>query len=46
MTRDFERLIRLWRLAEIRRDLIAMMVVQSRVGRLTFAVLEAAASRG
>ncbi len=43
MTREYERLIRLWRLAEMRRDLIAMVVIQSRVGRLAYVVLEAAA---
>ncbi len=46
MTREFERLIRLLRLAETRRDLIAMIVVQSRVGRLMHAALEGAAARG
>ena len=46
MTLDHERLIRLWRLAETRRDLLAMVVVQSRIGRLTHAVLEGAAARG
>jgi hypothetical protein len=46
MTREYERLIRLLRLAEMRRDLIAMVVVQSRVGRLTSAALEAAVARG
>ena len=46
MTREFERLIRLWRHTEMRRDLIAMIVVQSRVGRLTYAVLEGAVARG
>jgi hypothetical protein len=46
VTRERERLIRLWRLAEMRRDLIAMMVAQSRVGRLTYAVLEGAVARG
>lgn len=46
MTREYERLIRLWRLAEMRRDLIVMIVIQSRVGRLTYAVLEGAVVRG
>lgn len=46
MTREFDRLIRLLRLAEMRRDLIAIIVVQSRVGRLTYAVLEGAVARG
>jgi hypothetical protein len=46
MTREYERLIRLWRLAEMRRDLIAIIVVQSRLGRLTYALLEGAAARG
>jgi hypothetical protein len=46
VTRELERLIRLLRLAEMRRDLIAIIVVQSRVGRLTYAVLEGAAARG
>ncbi|MDO8485583.1 MAG: hypothetical protein Q7S35_11655 [Candidatus Limnocylindrales bacterium] len=46
MTREFERLIRLLRLAEMRRDLIAIIVVQSRVGRLTYAALEGAVARG
>jgi len=46
MTRERERLIRLWRLAETRRDLIAMIVVQSRVGRLMYAALEGAVAHG
>ncbi len=46
MTREFERLIRLLRLAETRRDLIAIIVVQSRVGRLAHTVLEGAVARG
>lgn len=46
MTREYERLIRLWRLAEMRRDLIAMFVVRSRLGRLMFAALEGAVARG
>ena len=46
VTREYERLIRLWRLAEMRRDLIAMVVIQSRVGRLAYAVLEGAVARG
>ena len=43
MTRRQEQLIRLWQLAEMRRDLIAMVVLQSRIGRLAYVVLEAAA---
>jgi hypothetical protein len=46
MTRELERFIRLLRLAETRRDLLAMTVVQSRVGRLTYAALEGMAARG
>jgi hypothetical protein len=46
VTREYERLIRLWHLAEMRRDLIAIIVLQSRVGRLTYSVLEGAAVRG
>lgn len=46
MTREFERLIRLLRLAEKRRDLLAVTVVQSRVGRLIYGVLEGAVARG
>jgi hypothetical protein len=46
MSTEFERLFRVWRLAEMRRDLIAMVVIQSRIGRLTFALLEGAVARG
>jgi len=46
MTREFEQLIRIWRLAETRRDLIAIIVVQTRIGRLTRAFLEGAVARG
>lgn len=46
MTRELERLIRLLRLAEMRRDLIAIIVVRSRVGRLTYAALEGVVARG
>jgi hypothetical protein len=46
VTREYERLIRLWRLAEMRRDLVAILVLQSRLGRLTHALLEGAAARG
>jgi hypothetical protein len=46
VTREFERLMRLWRLAEVRRDLVVMMVVQSRIGRLTYAAIEGAVARG
>jgi len=46
MIREYERLIRIWRLAETRRDLIAIMVVQTRIGRLTQALLEGAVARG
>ena len=46
MTRELERLIRLLHLAKMRRDLIAITVVQSRVGRLTYAALEGALARG
>lgn len=43
MTRELERLIRLWQLADTRRDLIAMLVVQSRVGHIKSAALPPAA---
>jgi len=46
VTRELERLTRLLRLAEMRRDLIAITVVQSRVGRFTYAALEGMAARG
>lgn len=46
MTRELERLTRLLRLAEMRRDLIAIAVVQSRVGRIIYALLEGAVARG
>lgn len=46
MTREYERLIRIWRLAETRRDLIAIMVVQTRIGRLAWAIFEGTAFRG
>ena len=46
MIREYERLIRIWRLAETRRDLIAIMVVQTRIGRLTRAFVEGAVARG
>jgi hypothetical protein len=46
MNREYERLIRIWRLAETRRDLIAIMVVQTRIGRLTRAFVEGAVARG
>jgi hypothetical protein len=46
MIREYERLIRIWRLAETRRDLIAIMVVQTQIGRLTQALLEGAVARG
>ena len=46
VTRELERLIRLLRLAKMRRDLIAITVVQSRVGRLTYAALEGVVARG
>ncbi len=46
MTRELERLTRLLRLAEMRRDLIAITVVQSRVGRIINALLEGAVARG
>jgi hypothetical protein len=46
MSREFERLVRVWRLAEMRRDLIAIVIIQSRVGRLAYTVLEGAAARG
>lgn len=46
MTREYERLVRLWRLAEMRRDLVTVIVVQSRVGRHAIALLEGAAARG
>ena len=46
MTRELDRLIRLWHLAEARRDLIAMIVVQSRVGRLTRALIDGAVAHG
>ena len=46
MTREYERLIRLWRLAEARGDLVTMIVVQSRVGRFAIALIEGAAAHG
>lgn len=46
VTRELERLIRLLHLAQMRRDRLANTVVQSRVGRLTYAVLEGAVARG
>lgn len=46
MTRELERLICLWRLAEMRGDLIAVIVVQCRVGRLSHAEPEGAAASG
>ena len=46
MSSEFERLFRVWRLAEMRRDLIAMVVIQSRLGRFAMALLEGAAQRG
>jgi len=46
MIREYERLIRIRRLAETRRDLIAIVVVQTRIGRLTRAFLEGAVARG
>jgi hypothetical protein len=46
MSRQFERLIRVWRLAETRRDLIAVLIIQSRIGRVAYAVLEGAVARG
>jgi hypothetical protein len=46
VTRELERLTRLLRLAEMRRDLIAITVVQSRVGRIINALLEGAVARG
>jgi hypothetical protein len=46
MTREYERLVRIWRLALTRRDLVAIVVVHSRIGRLTLAFLEGAVARG
>ena len=46
MTRELDRLIYLWRLAEARPDLIAMVVVQSRVGRITRTLIEGAVAHG
>lgn len=46
MTRELHRLIRVWRLAEARRDVVAMIVVQSRVGRITRTLIEGAVARG
>ena len=46
VTRELERLIRLLHLAQMRRDRLAITVVQSRVGRLTYAALEGMAARG
>ena len=46
MTREHDRLIRILRLAEWRRDLVAVIVVQSRIGRLAFALIEGAVARG
>jgi hypothetical protein len=46
MTREYERLVRFWRRAEGRRDVVAFVVVQSRIGRITRAFLEGAVARG
>ncbi len=46
MTRELERLIRLLRLAQMRRDLLAITVVHSRIGRLAYSMLEGAVVRG
>jgi hypothetical protein len=46
VTRELERLIRLLRLAKMRRDLLAITVVQSRVGRFAYAALEGVVARG
>jgi hypothetical protein len=46
VTREQERLIRIWHLAEARRDLVAIIVIQSRVGRLTRTLVEGAVARG
>ena len=46
MNGEHERLIRILHLAEARRDLIAIKVIQARVGRLTRALLEGAVARG
>jgi hypothetical protein len=46
MNHEYERLVRIWRLALTRRDLIAIVVVQTRLGRLTRAFLEGAVARG
>ena len=46
MNGEYERLIRILHLAEARRDLIAIKVVQTRVGRVTRALLEGAVARG
>jgi hypothetical protein len=46
VTRELERLIRVLRLAEMRRDLLVITVVQSRVGRLAYAALEGVVARG
>jgi predicted RNA-binding protein YlxR (DUF448 family) len=43
VTREVERLIRLLRLAEKRRDLLAIRVVQSSVGRPAYVVLDGGA---
>ncbi len=42
MDREFERLSRLLRLAEIRRDLLAVATVGSRLRRISHSTLEAA----
>jgi hypothetical protein len=46
MNGEYERLIRILHLAEVRRDLIAIKVVQTRVGRVARAVVEGAVARG
>jgi len=46
MTRELERLLRIRTLAEMRRDLIVIMITQSRLGRLALAVLEGTVARG
>lgn len=46
MSGELEHLIRLWRLAEMGRDMIVINVVHSRLGRLIYVMLEEAVTRG
>jgi hypothetical protein len=46
MTSALERLVRIRTLAEMRRDLVVIMIIQTRLGRLALAVLEGTVARG